>query len=166
MAMTDCIVGLAGPEDVDGILALQARNQIAVGGSLAASLPRARVLAMMATTPMVVARKDGAILGFLMTSERQLNADIPIVRAMMEVHPGAPDAYIYGPVCVDDAARGQRLAQAMFQTLRNAAPGREGILFIRQDNAPSLAAHRRMGMAEGGVFDHGGHAYAVFSYLG
>ena len=45
-------------------------------------------------------------------------------------------------------------------------PGREGVLFIRRDNAASLKAHARMGMREVAGFTHGGAAFTVLSYLG
>ncbi|WP_162874466.1 hypothetical protein [Pseudomonas viridiflava] len=39
-------IGRADESDLDGILELQAANQITQGGSLSASLPRSRVQAM------------------------------------------------------------------------------------------------------------------------
>jgi predicted GNAT superfamily acetyltransferase len=79
---------------------------------------------------------------------------------------GAPDAYVYGPVCVAESERGQGLAQAMFAALRARLPGREGILFIRRDNPASLRAHAKMGMTEVAEFVHDGAVHAVLSYIG
>jgi hypothetical protein len=36
----------------------------------------------------------------------------------------------------------------MFEELRRVQPGREGVLFIKASNQPSLRAHRKMGMRE------------------
>ena len=73
---------------------------------------------------------------------------------------------MYGPVCVAEEARGRGLAAAMFAALRARLPGREGVLFIRRDNAASLRAHERMGMREVAGFAHGGAEMAVLAYVG
>ena len=157
----------ATADDVDGILDLQARNQPSRGGTLSASLPRERVLAMMGDLPAIVARRDGRLVGYLLSCSRTTNADVPVIRAMLDAYPGAaPDAYVYGPICVDEAERGKGLAAAMFRELRRRLPGREGILFIRRDNAASLSAHAGMGMREVAGFTHGGGAFAVLAYVG
>jgi L-amino acid N-acyltransferase YncA len=54
----------------------------------------------------------------------------------------------------------------VFAALRARLPGREGVLFIRRDNAASLKAHARMGMREVAEFTHGGAVFAVLSYVG
>lgn len=166
MTSDDTVIGRAGDTDLDGILELQAANQAAQGGSLAASLPRARVAAMMSEMPLIVSRRDERITGFLMTTTRAINADVPIVRAMFTAYHGSPDAYVYGPICVGQEARGKGLAQRMFAELRRLEPGREGILFIRKDNEPSLRAHLKMGMTQVASFPFNGFDYAVFSYVG
>src|SRR5262245_38495058 len=97
--------------DLDGILELQAANQPERGGALSASLSRARIASMMRAMPLMVARDNGHITGFLMTSTREMNADVPVVRAMLAAYPGAENAYVYGPVCVSAEERGKGLAQ-------------------------------------------------------
>ncbi|UVE16635.1 GNAT family N-acetyltransferase [Pseudomonas sp. LS44] len=166
--MTDAraIVGKATAADLDGILELQAENQIDRGGALSASLSRSRVASMMRDMPLIVARRDGLVTGFLMTTTRAMNADLPIVQAMFTAYQGAPNAYVYGPICVGAEERGKGMAQAMFKELRALEPGREGILFIRRDNEASLRAHARMGMHEVAEFQFNGFDFAVFSYIG
>jgi predicted GNAT superfamily acetyltransferase len=160
-------IGKATAADIDGILALQAANQIANGGALSAELPRPRIEAMMKDMPLIVARgKNGGVAGFLMTSTRALNADVPVVRAMFAAYEGSPDAYAYGPICVAASERGKGLAEAMFTELRRLQPGREGVLFIRRDNAPSLRAHIRMGMREVAEFELGGAGFSVMAFAG
>ena len=159
-------IGPAHEADLDGIIALQAANQIGRGGALAAEMPRDRVATMMLVMPLIVARRDQRVTGFLMTSTRQAGADIPIVRAMLAAYAGSPDAYVYGPVCVAQEERGQGIAQRMFAQLRHLQAGREGILFIRRDNQPSLHAHARMGMQEVAQFHFDGVDYVVLSYIG
>src|SRR5512143_25984 len=166
MNAVEAEIGQATEADLDGILALQAANQPDRGGSLSASLPRARIAAMMRELPFIVARRRGQIAGFLMTGTRAMAAEVPIVGAMLAAYPGASNAYVYGPICVAAEERGKGLAQAMFAELRRLAPGREGVLFIRRDNLPSLRAHEQMGMREVASFLYGGSEFAVFSYLG
>ena len=159
-------IGKATEADLDGILELQAANQIGRGGMLSAELPRSRIAEMMHNMPLIVARRDGRVTGFLMTMTRTMNAELPVIRAMFSAYPGAEDTYVYGPICVDPAERGKGLAAAMFSELRRLEPGREGVLFIRVDNEASLRAHRRMGMREVASFALGGVDFAVFSYVG
>jgi predicted GNAT superfamily acetyltransferase len=166
MSKSDVIVTRAHPSDLEGILALQADNQVARGGSLAASLPAGRIVSMMAAMPQIVARSNGQLTGFLMTTTREMNADLAIVQAMLAAYPGSPDAYVYGPICVSEHARGQGLAQQMFAELCRLEPGREGMLFIRNDNAASIRAHLKMGMREVASFPFNGADYAVFTFTG
>lgn len=163
---TSIDIGQATEADLDGILALQAANQIARGGMLAAEFPRERLEAMRAAMPLIVARRGGQVQGFLLASPKATNAELPVIRAMFAAYPGAADAYVYGPICVGAQARGQGLAAAMFAALRRLAPGREGVLFIRRDNEASLRAHRRMGMREVAEFALNGLDFAVFAYVG
>jgi predicted GNAT superfamily acetyltransferase len=159
-------IGRATEVDLDGILELQAANQPERGGMLSASLPRSRIAQMMRAMPLIVARCNGRIIGFLMTSTREMSADIPIIRAMLAAYPGADDAYVYGPVCVSAEERGSGVAQAMFAELQRLEPGREGVLFIRRDNPASLRSHAKMGMHEVAGFVFSGNDYAVLSYVG
>jgi predicted GNAT family acetyltransferase len=90
---------------------------------------------------------------------------VAVVEAMFAAYPAA-DAYVYGPVCVAEPERGKRLAERMFAALRARLPGREGVLFIRRDNAASLRVHARMGMREVGAFLHNGAEHVVLAYVG
>lgn len=152
--------------DLDGIMELQAENQPELGGMLSASFSRVRITEMMNEMPLIVARRGGRIIAFLMSSTRNMNEDVPIIQAMLNTYPGTSDAYVYGPICVSSEDRGKGLAQAMYRELRRLEPGREGILFIRRSNQASLRAHEKMGMCEVASFVFNGNEYAVFSYFG
>ena len=152
--------------DLDGIMELQTANQPERGGMLSASMPRSRIAKMMRAMPLIVARCGGRITGFLLTSTREMNADVPIIRAMLAAYPGRADAYVYGPICVSAEERGKGLALGMFAELQRLLPGREGILFIRRDNPASLRAHEKMGMHEVADFVFNGNDYVVLSYVG
>lgn len=166
MAIPDVEVGRAVEADLDGILELQAANQPERGGMLSAALPRSRVAQMMRERPLIVARRGGRIVAFLMNGTAAMNADVPIIRAMLVAYPGAPDAYVYGPVCVHEAERGKGIAQAMFAELCRLERGREGILFIRRDNPASLRAHAKMGMHEVANFVFEGTDHVVLAFIG
>lgn len=159
-------IGQATAADLDGILELQAANQADKGGLLSVSLPRSQIVRMMKDMPLIVARRRARVIGFLMTSTREMNAAIPIIRNMLAAYPHQDDAYVYGPICVDEDERGQGIAQAMFIELRRLLPGREGVLFVRRDNIASLRAHAKMDMCEVGSFAFKGMDHAVFSYSG
>ena len=166
MAVAGVDIGRATESDLDGILELQAANQGERGGMLSASLSRAHVAEMIRERPLIVARRDDRVVGFLMNSTPAMNDGVPIVRAMLTAYPGTADAYVYGPVCVKEDERGKQIAQAMFTELRHLQQGREGILFIRRDNPASLRAHAKMGMHEVAGFVFGGTECVVLSFLG
>jgi L-amino acid N-acyltransferase YncA len=149
--------------DLDAIMDMQRKNQLDAGGALSAIIPRARVSGMMSAMPLLVADSGGRIAGFLMTSTRAMNADIPVIGAMFAAYPGSLEAHVYGPICIDAEHRGKGLAQDLFAELRRLEPDREWVLFIRRDNASSLRAHRKMGMRDVASFALGGIDYAVFS---
>jgi len=166
MTKIEADIGHASASDLDDIVELQAVNQPDRGGALSTSRPRSRIAEMMREMPLIIARRDGRVVGFLMTSTRAMNVDVPIISAMFAAYAGAANAYVYGPICVAAEERGKGLAQAMFSELRRLAPAREGILFIRRDNSASLRTHEKMGMREVASFAFGGGEFAVLSYLG
>ncbi len=158
---------IARESDLDGVLALQAANQIANGGLLSASYARSQLQSMMQVMPLLVARREERVVGFLICPTEEVAARIPILRAMLDAYQArAADAYVYGPICIDAAERGRGVAQLLFEELRRLLPGREGVLFIRRDNDASLRAHRKMGMTEVSRFSHGGQEHLVLSYVG
>ncbi len=163
MSLDPVVVERANLADVEGILSLAEANDVEHGGTLTGRLDRKAVTARIGRIPSIVARKGGQIVGFLLTSEKT-GSLMPIERKMLEVYAGEPDAYVYGPVCVDASMRGHRLAEKMFAELRRLLPGREVILFIRAENEPSLRAHRKMGMREVADFTHEGAKFIVFAY--
>jgi ribosomal protein S18 acetylase RimI-like enzyme len=143
---TDIAITRATESDLSGIMALQAKNQPERGGTLSANFPEELLTAIMAKTPVIVARRDEEVIGYLVSSTKESNANIPIIAAMLTTYPGEIDAHIYGPICVKAEERGKGIAQAMFSALNKLELGREHLLFIRTDNAASFRAHLKMGM--------------------
>lgn len=163
----DMEIAIARESDLDGVLELQAANQMSSGGKLSASLSRAQLQLIMKDMPLLVARRAENVVGFLICSTREMVGDIPIILAMLDAYPTrAHDAYVYGPVCIDAKERGNGLAQLLFEELRRLLPGREGVLFIRRDNEASIRSHRKMGMREVSSFSYGGVEHIVLSYVG
>ncbi len=163
-AAASLAVGLANPTDIEQIVRLMADNQAERGGSLSALYSPEQVAGVLQRMPLIVARCAGEVIGFLMTSPVHSPSSPPILRAMLQAYRGEEDAYVYGPICVAEPWRGRGLAQAMFAELRRALPGREGILFIRDDNAASLHAHAKMGMTEVARFTFQGVPCTVLSF--
>lgn len=160
-------IAIATESDLDGILELQAANQIANGGNLSASFSRSRLLSMMSSMPLMVARRADKVVGFLISSTSEMSGDIPIIQEMLKAYPSrAQDAYVYGPICVDAKERGKGVAQLLFAELRRQQPAREGVLFIRSDNESSIRSHRKMGMREVSHFSYRGIDHVVLSYIG
>ncbi len=152
--------------DIDGVLVLQEANQADYGGTLSARMPRAFFAAALDGMPVIVARRERRVIGFLVSAPKHPLPAAPVVRGMLGAWAGGEDAYVYGPVCVAAEERGRGLAAAMFAALRARLPGREGILFIRTDNAASLRAHAKMGMRQVAAFEHGGATMLVLAYVG
>ena len=141
-------IELASRSDVPEILDLQEGNLLDNGGMLSVRLPRAWFEAAISDMPVLVARDDGRVVGYVASTSLAAQAGIPVVQAMLRAYPGSPGAYIYGPICVAESHRSRGLARAMFAELRLRLPGREGFTFIRCDNAASIAAHNGVGMRE------------------
>ena len=159
-------IGSATVDDIGAILDLQERNLAHRGGTLSARLSPAWFEAAITAMPVIVARRAGRLVGYLVSSPLAAYAEVLIVQAMLQAYRGAPDAYVYGPICVEETERGRGVAGAMFEALRARLPGREGVLFIRRDNEASLKAHAKMGIREVAGFKYDGNEFAVLSYVG
>jgi predicted GNAT superfamily acetyltransferase len=95
-----------------------------------------------------------------------VKAHILIIQAMLRTFPAPPECYLYGPVCVDETARGNGLARMMFKELQAYMPSRSCVTFVRADNENSLRAHRKMGMRELGPFISEGAPFIALIYSG
>jgi len=160
------LVERATAADIAGILDLQERNLPHNGGRLSVQLSHTWLEAAITDMPVLVARSDGRVVGYVISTPIAAQAKIPIVQAMLAAYPGSPGAYIYGPICVAEDHRGQGVAAALFASLRRHLPGREGFPFIRADNAMSLKVNIRMGMREVADFSHADTAFVVVAYVG
>ncbi len=165
-ASFDYEIGLATHDDIAGIFDLQEQNLRERGGTLSVRFSSDWFEAARTDMPVIVARKGGRVVGYLVSSSVAAQNHVPLIQAMLRAYPGAPDAYLYGPVCVAASERGRGLAGLMLSDLRARLAGREGITFIRRDNVNSLRAHAKMGMREVAEFADGGAAVVVVAYRG
>ena len=150
-------------EDAEPISALLMANAPDRGGALTGDWPVGVVTKWIEGGALVVVAMDGPkLVGALLTSERA-QASAPPVVAMLKAWPGSADAYVYGPVCVDQAARGLGVLEAMVAHAAALLPGREAVLFINANNTRSLKAHGRLGMVQVANFMLGEQAFIVLS---
>jgi ribosomal protein S18 acetylase RimI-like enzyme len=165
MCLSNLAIDRANLTDVTGILELAQANDAEHGGMLLGHLEREAVSKTISQMPSVVARKDNEVVGFLL-SWAKTSTQMPIITIMLQAYPGTKDAYLYGPICVEETMRGQGIAAAMFAKLKNYLPQRQGILFVKANNEPSLRAHRKMGMCQMTEFTYEGTKFLVFAYDG
>jgi L-amino acid N-acyltransferase YncA len=164
MTLRDEEIGLAMAADIAGILDLQEDNLSHQGGALSVGHSRKWFETAIDDMPVVVARKERRVVGYLVSSTFSAQAHVPIIGAMLDAYRGSDGAYIYGPICVAQSERRRGLAGRLFAVLRMQLPGREGIAFIRRDNTPSLGAHTKMGMRQVAQFTHDEVAYIILAY--
>jgi L-amino acid N-acyltransferase YncA len=160
----DCEIALATPDDISGILDLQEPNLPDNNGSLSVRQNADWFNRTMLDMPLIVARRNGKIVGYVVTTTLAAKSHVGIVQTMLRSFPPPPDCYSYGPVCVAETERGKGLAGILFDELRARLPGRPAMTFVRADNAPSLRAHRKMGMRELGAFMHEDVSQIAFTY--
>jgi L-amino acid N-acyltransferase YncA len=160
----DYDIARATPDDIPDILALQEPNLPDNGGNLSVRHDAGWFRRTMLEMPLVVARRDGKLVGYVVATSLAATAHVAIVQAMLRQFPAPADCYSYGPVCVAESERGEGLAGAMFDKLRSELPDRPAITFILADNFPSIKAHKKMGMQELGTFTNDGISYIAFGY--
>ena len=90
----------ADASHVDGIMKLAEANYPERGGELTGTLNRNAVTATIQKMPSIVALRDSVVVGFLLAWEKGPSGNA-CVNAMLEAYSGSPDAYVYGPICVD-----------------------------------------------------------------
>lgn len=142
----------ATADDAGPVGTLLAANSPDRGGSLTGEWSPEVVAHWIARGGTIVVAYDGPALRGALLADEKTHATAPVVRRMIEIYPGADTAYVYGPVCIAEAGRGKGLLEALYRTTRRIFAGREAILFIRADNAPSLRAHAKLGMHVAGEF--------------
>lgn len=157
-------IRVATPEDIPELLALQGENQIGRGGALSIEFSAPWFDKVVRDLPVVIARREGRLAGFLVSSSPKATQDISLVRAKFAAYPATPGAYNSGPLCIAASERGRGLALKLFELQRQLLKGREGVAFIRKDNSNSRTAHAKYGFKEVAEFTHSGIEYLVVAY--
>jgi len=150
-------------EDAERISALLMANASDRGGALYGDWSIGVVTKWITDGALIIVAMDGPKLaGVLFTSEKAQASAQPVV-AMLKAWPGSADAYVYGPVCIDQGARGQGVLEALYAHVVARLPDREAILFINASNTRSLQAHGRLGMVQVANFTLDGEVFIVLS---
>ena len=121
-------------EDAERISALLTANASDRGGALYGGWSIGVVTKWITDGSLIIVAMDGPrLVGTLFTSEKT-QASAPPVVAMLKAWPGSADAYVYGPVCIDQGARGQGVLEALHAHAVARLPDREAVLFINASN--------------------------------
>jgi L-amino acid N-acyltransferase YncA len=158
------VISVATLEDISDIVALQSQNHVSRGGALSVEFPARWFERAIEDMPIVIARRQGRLVGYLVSSSQAAIQDHPLPQAKFRAYPASPGAYNSGPLCIAASERGRGLVSSLFAEQRALLQGREGVAFIRQDNAASRAVHARYGFREVAEFSHAGVEYLVVSY--
>ena len=162
---TDYEISLSTPNDIPGILMLQEPNLVERGGGLSVRQTADWFRNAIVEKSVVVGRRDGKVVGYVLGTSLAAKAHVTIIQTMLRAFPAPRDCYLYGPVCVAETERGKGLAAALFEVLQTHMGGRPAMTFVRADNAPSLRAHRKMGMRELGTFMSEDVPHIAFTYI-
>ena len=166
LMLTEYDICPATLDDVPGIIELQEPNLVERGGGLSVRQNADWFGRAIRDNSVVVARKNGKVVGYALGTSLAAKAHIPIIQAMLRAFPPPPECYLYGPVCVAESERGKGIAALLCNELQTNMNGRPAMTFIRADNSISLHAHRKMRMNELGSFTADGIDYIAFSYGG
>ena len=161
---TTYVVRVAVAEDIPDILALQSKNQVSRGGALSVEFPAQWFEVAIKEMPIVVARRDGRLVGYLVSSSQDATRHLALPEAKNRAYPASRGAYNSGPLCIAESERGRGLVSKLFEAQRSLLRGREGVAFIRRDNAASRAVHAKYGFRDVAEFSHAGIEYLVVSY--
>src|SRR5262245_59621321 len=116
--------GLATSEDIPAIVALQEANLHENGGGLSVRQTTNWFRCTMSEMPIVVARRDGVVVGYALATSIAAKSHVGIVQTMLRAFPIPSNCFLYGPVCVTESERGNGLAGMMYQEMRKRLPGR------------------------------------------
>jgi hypothetical protein len=176
-------IGRATERDYAGILALQSRYYVSnlssserQDGFLSAEFTLSQISAMAEDLGIAVARSGDRVVGYMCASRADLTPRPPILDAMLKcletvVFQGKrvteARTFVYGPVCIDKAFRGQGVLERLFKQLSASLVGRfdMGVAFVAAGNTRSYVAHtRRLGMEKVGTFQHAGNEYLAIAF--
>lgn len=173
----------ASPSDYSGICDLAAANHrdgLSVDaqrqGFLSARFSLGQIGAMAEDLGVMVAVAEERVVGFMCASRCEWTGQPAIVRHMVDCFPqcrwhnrplDGNGAFVYGPVCIDMAYRGQGVLRKMYQCLLRELQGRYrvGVGFVADENEASLRAHTEgLKMHQVGSFTFAGRSYRMLAF--
>ena len=83
------LVSVAVADDIPEILALQSENQVSIGGALSVEFPAQWFENAIKDLPIVVARRAGRLVGYLVSSAPGSTQHLPLPQAKQRAYPGA-----------------------------------------------------------------------------
>ncbi len=152
------------PADLERILALQhvyhssnvASGEWGTQGFLTMAYTLDQLLRMKGPYRHVVARSDGAVVGYALVMLKESAGLFPFLAPMFEVIEASTfnsvalknsRYFVMGQVCVDRAFRGQGVFRALYQQLKAQMQADFEVVAteVSNQNHRSLAAHQRVG---------------------
>ncbi|HTW89215.1 MAG TPA: GNAT family N-acetyltransferase [Candidatus Binataceae bacterium] len=170
-------------DDLPAILRIQSASFVGnltpeqrAGGFLSAEYTAEEISRMADDVAVLVAAEDGRVLAFVCAYSTALGAQFPIVTRMAAQF-GEIDfrgrrladwrVLVYGPICVDPAARGRGTVRGLFEQLKREGAGRfdVGTALVAEDNPHSMRVHvTRLGMTPVGEFDYRGKRFTILAF--
>jgi len=166
-----------------GILALQEANlfdhlsaEARRDGYLSARFSHEQFERMNADVVVVAATDGDRVAGYLCASTVEFNRPFPLLAAMLRRYDDVTfrgralaqhNTFVYGPVCVARADRGNGVLRGMFDELLREVAGRfdVGACFVAAGNARSLAAHQQgLGMERVAEFEFQQRGYHILAF--
>lgn len=171
------------PQDYVGIEKLSAANQFSASnpdaqqqGFLSAQMSLAQIEHFANELGIVVAVEDGDVAGFLNLSIAEGDRQPPIIKQMVshfyELHYQSKlmneyQIFLYGPVCISAAYRGQGLLRKIFDEMKRELEDSYdvGVAFVAENNPHSLAVHvDGLGMTKVGQFEFAQKNYHILAF--
>src|SRR5262245_1557205 len=118
MDHSDLVIEVATRDDLPGILNLQEQKLSEHGGSLSVRWSSEWFEKAVREMPIIVARSGERVVGYLVSTPQSAQAQNPIIQAMLAAYRPSADAFIYGPICVEQEQRKRGVAALMFRCLR------------------------------------------------
>jgi hypothetical protein len=131
-----CETGSATADDIPAIVAMQEPYLHKYGGGLSVRQTADWFKRIMSEIPIVVARRDGRVVGYALATSIFAKAHAGIVQTMLRGFPAPSNCYLCGPVCVAEGERGNGLAGMLYQEMRKRLPGRTAMSFVRSEHRP------------------------------
>ncbi|MBX0289183.1 GNAT family acetyltransferase [Hymenobacter sp. HSC-4F20] len=170
---------LADLEDIDGVLALHQKYQIATiaeedkpDGFVTTAFTREQLTQLIEQEQgLTVATHQNQVVAYVMAASWQFWLEWPIFAYMIAQLPtltyagrqlSTENSYQYGPVCLDKAYRGSGLLERIFDFSREQMAARYPVLvtFINRINTRSYAAHtQKLGLEVIREFAFNGNHY-------